>query len=239
VRFSAVKGLFSDRAHWEVARSIPRSVEYCKKDGDYVEIGSRSVAPGKRSDLQDFKRAVQGGLLHLNDVREEYSDVYAKYPRFCLEYLHQKAPKRELPNHPQKAWQRLLEERLNAPPNDREILFVVDEKGGQGKSYFSADFRRRNEETTFLSLPGKKADMVYALSTCGFTPGIILVDAPRSKQGDFIQYDFLEELKNGAIFNTKYESRLIEMAVPHVCVFMNEQPDMTKLSADRYSIITL
>lgn len=65
------------------------------------------------------------------------------------------------------------------------------------------------------------------------------LDCPRSKQGEFIQYDFLEELKNGYLFSPKYESKVKTFKTPHVVVFMNEHPDMEKLSNDRYSITTL
>jgi hypothetical protein len=68
---------------------------------------------------------------------------------------------------------------------------------------------------------------------------VFFLDCPRSKQGDFIQYDLLEELKNGLFFKNKYESRMVELAPPHVVVLMNESPDPTKLSADRYTIIRL
>lgn len=67
---------------------------------------------------------------------------------------------------------------------------------------------------------------------------IIFLDATRSKQGEFIQYDFLEELKNRYIFSGKYLSVLKCLkATPHVVVMMNEQPDMNKLSMDRYHIL--
>ena len=82
-----------------------------------------------------------------------------------------------------------------------------------------------------------EADMVYALNTLGYSPHVCIIDAPRSKQGEYLQYDFLEELKNGRVFNTKYESRMIEFPIPHVVVMMNEEPDMTKLSSDRYNLI--
>lgn len=238
VRLSQVSRLFPNSAHWTVARNVQSAIQYCKKDGDYVEIGSPPVAERARTDLDAFKQGVRSGLLSLNDVRETYSAVYARYPRFCLEYLHQHLPSPEVPDHPLKAWQQQLKERLDASPSDREIFFVVDEAGGEGKSFFAA-YYQKHRKNTLLCLPGKKADMVYALASCGFVPEVILVDAPRSKQGEYIQYDFLEELKNGRIFNTKYESRMLQFPVPHVVVFMNEQPDMTKLSEDRYVIITL
>lgn len=230
--------LFDRRAHWEICRNIPASIKYCKKDGDWVELGERTQGSGYRSDLDAFKAAAVQGLS-LNRCREEYSEVYAKYPRFCLEYLKQVEAPRKLDDHPLREWQKELLETLNAEVHPREIIFVVDEKGNGGKSWFSAYVRQQHAEETFLCLPGRKADMVYALNTLGFKPKICIIDAPRSKQGEYLQYDFLEELKNGRIFNTKYESCMIEMEPPHVVVMMNEDPDMEKLSIDRYVIIKI
>jgi len=69
-------------------------------------------------------------------------------------------------------------------------------------------------------------------------PGCISPSA-KSKQGDFIQYDFLEELKNGYVFSPKYESKNKSFPTPHVVVLMNEIPDKSKLSEDRYNIKSL
>ena len=68
---------------------------------------------------------------------------------------------------------------------------------------------------------------------------VYFMDCPRSKQGVFIQYDFLEELKNGMIFSSKYNSKEKEFEQPHVVVLMNEMPDPNALSKDRYSVIEL
>ena len=62
---------------------------------------------------------------------------------------------------------------------------------------------------------------------------------PRSKQGEHIQCDFLEEVKNGCVFSTKCESRHKMFEPPHVVVLMNEIPDMTKSSDDRHEITQL
>lgn len=231
--------LFDGRAHWEVCRNVPASINYCKKDGDWVELGSPPKGARSRSDLDAFKEAVRGGLLSLNQIREEHSSVYARYPRFCLEYVHQHTPTIQLEDHPLRNWQERLLDELNGPIDPRKIIFVVDKEGNGGKTWFSSYVRKLHEEKVFICLPGRKNDMVYALNTLGYHPTIVIVDAPRSKQGEFLQYDFLEEVKNGRIFNTKYESRMIEFPIPHVVVMMNEDPDMEKLSSDRYVIYNL
>ena len=43
-------------------------------------------------------------------------------------------------------------------------------------------------------------------------------------------------MKNGYVFCSKYESRVKQLSPCHVVVFMNEDPDMNKLSKDRYVI---
>ena len=92
--------------------------------------------------------------------------------------------------------------------------------------------------TTQIILPGKKADMALTVDE---TKSVFFIDCPCSKQGDFIQYDFLEELKNGRLFSSKYNSMLKRLPVkPHILVvLMNESPNETKLSRDRYLIYDL
>ncbi len=68
---------------------------------------------------------------------------------------------------------------------------------------------------------------------------VLILDCPRSKQGDFIQYDFLEDVKNGRVFSGKYESGMKYLPACHVVVMMNEDPDYTKLSSDRFEVIEL
>lgn len=69
---------------------------------------------------------------------------------------------------------------------------------------------------------------------------VFFFECPRSKQGEFIQYDFLEDVKNGQIFSPKYNSGMKRLRMkPHVVVMMNEPPDEEKLSRDRYLIYDL
>lgn len=120
-------------------------------------------------------------------------------------------------------------------PDERKIIFLVDRKGNQGKSWFARYYHHLHEDSSQIILPGKKLDMAYTVRHVR----VFFLDCPRSKQGDFIQYDFLEELKNGAVFSGKYESKMKWLDTPHIVVLMNESPDMSKLSLDRYDIRNL
>lgn len=81
--------------------------------------------------------------------------------------------------------------------------------------------------------PGKHADMTYMLPP---TLRVLFLDCTR-KQVEYMPYTFLEELKDGYVSCTKYESCVKKYPKLHVVVLMNQDPDVTALSEDRYSYI--
>lgn len=227
------------QAHCTPARNVPASIEYCKKDGNFSEHGTAPTnrgGQGSRNDISAFKEDVKEGMLSIREIREKHSEVYAKYKSFCIEYVNDHAPQKTIPDHPYSEWQQSLFDKIEAPADDRTIIFVVDKTGNSGKSWFAHHYTSKKDGGAQVMLPGKKADMSYALET---EIRVLFVDAPRSKQGEFIQYDFLEDIKNGYVFSTKYESRVKRLNQCHVVVMMNEFPDLMKLSQDRYDIIEI
>lgn len=235
-RSKALK-LLGVQAHLEPARNLSKLIEYCKKDGDVTEFGTvKPTNPGRRSDLEEFKSAVKAGNRNRKDLREKFSDVWARYKTFCESYLNDTAPTPRVKSYPLHPWQTELYEKLRREPDDRSIVFVVDYKGNNGKSWFADYYLSIHPDKTQILEPGKKADMAYNLDD---DLRVVFFDCPRSKQGDFIQYDFLEACKNGRVFSPKYESRTKRYDPMHVVVLMNEEPDMSKLSEDRYSITHL
>lgn len=85
--------------------------------------------------------------------------------------------------------------------------------------------------TKYVINGGKAADIYYAY----FYEKVVFFDLARQKE-DIVAYDVMENFKNGYFLSTKYQVRRVKFNIPHVVVFSNFRPDMTKLSEDRWDI---
>lgn len=234
-RFNAAKRLISPRAHLEPARGTSaQAAEYCKKDGDFDEYGTLSEQ-GKRNDFEVFRDWIteQESRPREADIIRSFPSLYGRYRVSCMrmvELLWRPPPVHE--GDP-RDWQQQLQQQLGNEPNDRQIQFVVDPDGGKGKSWFIRWYCRMNPNDVQRLRCGKRDDMAHVLDP---TKRVYLIDVPRGKL-EFFSYALVEEMKDGYVFSGKYDSCMKEWDhAVHVVVFTNEEPDMTKLTTDRYLI---
>jgi len=75
-RFTAVRRLFHQKAHWEKAREASSAHNYCMKDGDYLRIDNR--CQGKRTDIDELKEGVMRG----DSVRKLWNDNFGAMLRY-------------------------------------------------------------------------------------------------------------------------------------------------------------
>lgn len=135
-----------------------------------------------------------------------------------------------------KSWQTDILEIIKNEPNPRTIYWYFDTVGNTGKTSFSKYLAVHHEA---LILSGKASDMKYGIvkymeKKVNY-PELIVLDIPRSNN-DFISYGGIEEIKNGIFFSSKYESSMVVGNSPHIFVFSNDRPDMSKMSKDRWKI---
>ena len=235
VSLKRAKEVVGERAHAEVCKgSEDQNYDYCTKDGVFEEFGKRKKTPGKRTDLEAFADAVKAGERNIKRLREDFKEVVAKYPRYVNEYIRDQIEDPPVPSHPLRNWQADLNDLLKKPANDRDVVFVVDKVGNQGKSWFAKYYCSLHEDALILR-PTKHADMAYALPP---VLRVLFLDCTR-KQVEYMPYTFMEECKDGYVFSNKYESCVKKYPSMHVVVLMNQMPDMDALSADRYNIIEL
>lgn len=118
---------------------------------------------------------------------------------------------------------------------DRRILFIVDPRGNSGKSIL-AKYCFINRPDTQLIQIGKSRDMAYLVKN---STTVFFINIPRKKR-EHVNYDFMEDLKDGIIQSPKFRSTTkMFRESPNVIVLTNSMPDMEALSEDRYVILLL
>ncbi|AKV62292.1 putative replication initiation protein [Calanoida sp. copepod associated circular virus] len=90
-----VKELLSDRVHLESAKGTPRQAsEYCKKDGDYYEVGILPGGRGTRTDLESVRELIKSGGS-IRDVFDKHFGVALRYHRGISMAINLRGDKRE------------------------------------------------------------------------------------------------------------------------------------------------
>jgi len=235
LRLNGIKLLLSNRAHFEVARGTSEQAStYCKKDGDFDEFGQVPV-PGKTNRYDDFKQWVLEQPTKPSSIliANSFPSLWLQNGRI-MEFVDLIYPSVVTVVGDFRPYQQDLANRLAQDPCDRKIIFVVDTVGNTGKTWFAKKYYSLATDRVQQLSVGKRDDIAFAVDE---HKSIFFFDLPRSS-AEFLQYTVLEQLKNGSVMSNKYQSRnKVLVNTPHVVVFMNEYPDMTKLSADRYEII--
>ncbi len=244
VEFSSMKALnqlkrFVPRAHWEKRRgNQAQAFDYCTKDdtrlsGPFYHPGDwHPNTQGKRTDLVAARELLKTKRNFAEAVDDdELTAICAKYPKFVhhvISHANRPGPMIEPMFRP---WQAGLMEKLSNEPDPRKIHWYVDPVGNNGKSFMTR-YLVRNKGA--IMLIGKRADIYHAYEG----QSIVVFDYTRAQQ-DQVDYTAIESLKNALVFSSKYESKMKVFEVPHVIVFSNWEPDVTKLSVDRWDISRL
>ena len=72
------------------------------------------------------------------------------------------------------------------------------------------------------------------------TTDIFLFNDARSKNHETVNYEMLENIKDGQAEASKYNSEIIKFRTPNiVVVFSNEHPERKELSSDRWNIFKI
>lgn len=240
-RFAQVKSVLPRGAHVEPKRGTPEQAsEYCKKDGLFQEFGTLPRTAGGAAVFDDFKQWVlsqyreSGYPPHERLIAQTYPALFVRYGRKLQDLVAHTCPQPIIEHEPLRGWQVDLYEAVAAPCVDkRSIIFYVDEEGGKGKSYFQRFISGTHPERVQVLGIGKRDDLAHVVQE---EKDIFLFNCCRG-QSEFLNYAFLEMLKDRIIFSPKYDSTTkVLRRIPHVVVFMNEAPDMTKMTEDRYIV---
>ena len=133
-----------------------------------------------------------------------------------------------------KLWQDVVMKLLELQ-GDREILFVVDELGNQGKTWLTQYITLTKDGQCFDST--NKKDVAYALNP---EKKIFVFDMTRATEPK-MSLQILESIKNGIVFSGKYESGTKIVAGAKVVVMANTFTELheAQLSCHRFMILHL
>lgn len=237
-KFSTVCSLWDnsvEKRPW-LARAITvkRAINYCKKDNDYWEHGECPIQ-GTRNDVALFLQAVRDGQDD-DILASEYPNEFVKYYKAAQSLratLKQKLNVDEMIEKYKEAnlreWQAEVVDRLEKQ-DDRKVLWVQDTEGNLGKSWL-ANWLVVNKGA-YLVEGGKRTDIAHAYNY----EKTVVFDYTRSQE-EQVNYSIIESFKNGRIFAPKYESKMKIFNAAKVLALSNFEPDITKLSDDRWDIV--
>jgi len=241
MRLRPVRELIGERGHYEVSRGTPvEASSYCKKGGDFFEYGDapRACNAKPKREITQFCDWVKelGSMPSERTMANKFPSLWLKNRSNLVDLAGMILPPDILQEEPLNEWQSTLKDTLEGEADDRKVKFYVDTLGGNGKSFFCRYMLTvKDEDTQVLSI-GKMADLAYAIDR---TKCIFLFNIPRGGM-EYMQYTILEQLKDRVVFSPKYQSSTkVITRKCHVVVFCNEHPDMTKMTDDRYDIVTL
>ncbi|WAK45808.1 replication associated protein [Miresoil virus 141] len=138
-----------------------------------------------------------------------------------------------------KKWQSQILEIIEQPVNKRTVHWFWEPIGGVGKSDL-CKYLVVKKDACFIS-SGKKGDIAYSLAKrleSGKEINIVICDLPRESCGH-LSYGCFEDIKNGLIFSSKYESDVLVFNSPHLIILANWEPDFEQMSEDRWNIVRI
>lgn len=132
-------------------------------------------------------------------------------------------------------WQQEIENIILSEPDDRKIYWFWESIGNVGKSAF-VKYCVMKHGVIFCQ-GGKESDLMNLIFNSDMDKSnCVIFDLPRAHKGN-ISYSSLENIKNGLVCNTKYETGFKAFNSPHVIIFANYPPsDADKMSSDRWII---
>lgn len=241
MRLKAVSEIFPN-AHIEKRMGTQaQAIEYCTK-AETRERGPFKIGETKLNHRQSNSFI---SLLERLKKGETLSDLYETDPeptikshdklKLAQQFEEMKQSRETLSEKFEtpvlREWQYVCVKKLETQ-DDRHILFVVDRKGNNGKSWLCDYIEHTYGGVIFSN--AKTSDIAYAYHGEPY----VCFDFSRTLEGR-INYSIIEQIKNGRIFSTKYKSKSKRFQPPKIVCMMNFSPDMLAFSADRYDILEL
>ena len=173
------------------------------------------------------KKAIRNKVAHPRSLKQEYLDA-----------VNAGSDSDTSSETVLKLWQQKLIKKL--VPSERNIIWVVGQQGGEGKSFFQRHIVKIiGTYKSFLSTIDKKGDAIlHALSKRELPLiDVFIFNVPRSFESEDVPYCVFEDIKDGFCLSSKYNSKQLKFNSPNILVvFSNHMPLTNKMSHDRWNL---
>lgn len=201
----------------------------------YVEIPNPKALTslkrivGERAHLEPAYKHRTANLQYCRKGGNMLRDDFPTLKKYCGEDL----PKKE----DLFDWQLTILKILDEKPNNREVYWFYEDTGNTGKSMFGKYLCYHKKNVCLLTCT-KSADILTAVDEQYDT---YILDFPRTLGVDYCPYTAIEQLKNGFITDAKLKkkARIMMFDPPHVIIFSNHKPELSKLSRDRWRVYNI
>lgn len=136
-------------------------------------------------------------------------------------------------------WMLTALEKLEAQ-DDRQVLWVVDNKGSTGKTQFQKWLQRHRN--AFARPGGTLKDFMNSMDAHDQSHGkadLVCINLVRCTKSEYWPYTTIENLKDGVVVSDKYHSTVASNNGRKVAVFSNEHPDLSALTDNRWDVMLL
>lgn len=234
---------FEGKIHIEIARgNYAQNQVYCSKTGNYKEFGQPNIQGSNKCKKDNIRELISKCSSYKEVLEIEGIERYLKFAQEYYNMLDKRRPD-IYKDCELKDWQELIVNYLDKEGDNRTILFVIDRKGGRGKTWLCG-YLYNVRDDIFYTTNGKTQDILYNYSKS--LKHNILIDITRSITLDKVNYDAIESLCNPIMTSNKYNSMtMFRDKKANIILFTNdgEYRDFimlsSKLSSDRIKILDL
>jgi len=209
-----------------------------------VSINEEAVLKTMNMHAEEYERKLQLGEIvykHAKDYGIPEESLSKEYKEAKDLYVKNKQ-NIDVENVILRPWQEGLLSYIK--PSDREVIWVIGRKGNEGKTWlqeFLASKFGWSRVICGMDIRLKKSSICHILSKRSLmTTDIFLFDVGKARTEDEMNYELLEQIKNGRTLAAKFDSKELKFHTPNIIVvFSNEKLDVGQLSKDRWKIFKI
>ena len=211
------------------------AVRYCSKedrncllyniDKDWLALGTWAMVHARATYFKLPLNKTSYPYIRLSTQMQRQFETY--YNQFCKEHM-EAMDIMQYDNMKLYPWQRVALTMLKHQ-NDRQILWIVNEEGNTGKTFLCKYLR--DTKNAIVLEGGRTCDLAHAYNC----EPVVCFNFGRDYSD--VNYKFKENLKDGFLFSSKYDSNVKRFKPPKIICVSNFRPDHKQLSIDRWEVI--